>query len=217
MSNTRCVVILISQCLMAALSAPAQEGPILRPLGKDWAGDEPRPRPIGIGVTYYYQKQDYSLTRVAAGGAGAMAALGALGGGGGPAMVPDSDGMVTIPDALLTGIQADNYVHEVNVKIDAWILPFLNVFGLVGSVDGETEAVGLPLPLPPSLKIDYDGVVYGGGATVAGGVGAVFGSFTATYTGTSLDGSTSSLSAWIFAPKAGVRLAGVAEGVDLSV
>jgi len=83
-------------------------------------------------------------------------------------------------------------------KLDAWLLPFLNVYAVAGYVDGETTASGISLDeskltqdkltqmLPPqtssqvvngllsklvpdSFPVPYSGSVYGAGATLAAG------------------------------------------------
>jgi hypothetical protein len=71
-------------------------------------------------------------------------------------------------------------VFNANVKLDAWILPFLNVYVLLGYVYNESDtrvAVSVPKPGPIpgtydfDLKVDtkLDGFVGGGGITLAGG------------------------------------------------
>ncbi len=94
---------------------------------------------------------------------------------------------------------------------DYWVLPFLNVFGLVGSVSGTTTVrlgdvdVGLPIRLG-DLRIHYDGTVYGGGATLAAGNETVFSSLTYEYTSTDLDVTDSSVEAWVATAKLGRRV-----------
>ncbi|MFC2173320.1 hypothetical protein ACFLU6_11905 [Acidobacteriota bacterium] len=82
-------------------------------------------------------------------------------------------------------------------------MPFLNVFGILGYVDGETK-VDLDGYFD-DLLIEYDGTVYGGGFTAAAGTDRFFGSFTTIYTDTSLDVTDSSIKTWVLTPKAGVR------------
>lgn len=146
------------------------------PLGKSMAGERALPLPWGIGITLHQQDQDYSLGRLT----------------------------VDIPVdlSLAQDVQVENTVGEANLKVDLWLLPFLNIFGLLGRIDGETT-VNLA-PFFSDLSIEYDGVVYGVGVTCASGVGRYFGSLTATYTDTSLDASDSSIEAWILSPKVGM-------------
>jgi hypothetical protein len=143
------------------------------------------PRPFGIGVTLYNQTQDYSIVTLQATLAGLD--LGQL------------------PDLEVT-----NRTETPHLKLDYWVLPYLNVFALVGDVDGKTTVdlsgvdLGFPLPIT-SLTVDYSGTFYGGGATLAGGGERLFATLTYDYTETDLDVSTSSVKAWVLTPKLGLH------------
>ncbi|MGH7858356.1 MAG: TonB-dependent receptor, partial [Candidatus Binatia bacterium] len=107
------------------------------------------PLPFGVSGVYFHQEQEYVIEKLTLG-------------------VP---GLVGLPTNLL---RIDNEIDETNAKFDAWLLPWLNVFGIAGKLDGETNvdfsALGPALQLPfTRLTIEYDGEVYGGGAVVAGG------------------------------------------------
>ena len=76
-------------------------------------------------------------------------------------------------------------VVNVNLKLDAWILPFLNVYILAGYVHNETTTratitLPRPGPLPGNLAVTtnftttLDGFVGGGGMTLAGGYENLF-------------------------------------------
>ncbi|MDI5619399.1 hypothetical protein MJI08_25545, partial [Salmonella enterica subsp. enterica serovar Anatum] len=73
------------------------------------------------------------------------------------------------------------------VKLDAWLLPFMNVYGLVGYTDGHSiSQIGVGLMTknghvfhPADLqnlkfKLDFKGTTYGIGTTLVGGVGNWF-------------------------------------------
>lgn len=72
---------------------------------------------------------------------------------------------------------SESEVFNANLKLDAWILPFLNVYALLGYVYNESRTnvhVTLPMPGGPTefdLDVDteLDGFVGGGGLTLAGG------------------------------------------------
>ena len=114
-------------------------------------------------------------------------------------------------------------------KIDAWVLPFLNVYGVAGYVDGETSASGFslqpltspPIPaanlpainagiaglspyLPNSFSIAYSGPVYGVGVTLAAGYNQFFASVDANYTESDLDIGDSTIEAFVISPRVGI-------------
>lgn len=154
--------------------------------GKEMVDTAQFPLPFGISGVYFHQEQEYVIDKLSLG-------------------VP---GFAGLPTDLL---QIDNEIDETNAKFDAWLLPWLNVFGIAGQLDGETRvdfsALGPALPLPfTRLTIEYDGEVYGGGAVVAGGTERLFGSMTAIFTNTSLSGDfDSSAEAFVLQPRFGVH------------
>jgi hypothetical protein len=169
--------------------------------GNDMAGDRHLPRTWGIGIDYFDMSQPYQID--------SLSLVDTLDTPGGP--VP-----VDLATALLMGqdpnvLDIDNDLRSGDLKIDVWVLPFLNVFGIYGQIDGAThiDLRALNLPLPPqtnSLTIDYDGDVYGGGIVLAFGGDRWFGSVTATATDTSLSGDfKSSVSATTIQPRIGLR------------
>lgn len=184
--------------VVAALSSAAQADALF---GNDMAGDRALPRTWGIGFDYFEMSQPYRID--------GLSLVDTLDTPGGP--VP-----VDLAAALLMGqdpsvLDIENEIRHNDIKIDVWVLPFLNVFGIYGRIDGETHInlSSLGLPLPPqtnSLTVDYDGDVYGGGIVLAFGGDKWFGSITATATDTSLGGDfKSSVSATTIQPRVGLR------------
>jgi len=152
--------------------------------GKSWAGGADVPLPFGAGLTVYEQNQDYGLDRLVVG-------------------IP---GFGSLPTEAI-GI--DNRTREVNLKLDAWLLPFLNAFVILGELDGRTvvDFSEVPLPFPLGrVSIDYDGEVYGGGVTVAFGTERLFASLTPIWTRTSLSGDfESEAEAFVVSPRFGLH------------
>ena len=169
--------------LMVAAPADAEQPSALFPLGRSWAGDRELPRPFGIGLNLYHQTQDYDLKSLTL-------------------------NLPNVGVAQASAIEIENRTDEQDVKLDLWLLPFLNVFGILGNVDGQTTVD--PGPPLSQLEVDYDGLVYGGGVTLAAGGERFFGSVTAILTQTDLDTSTSSVEAWIITPRVGVRVKNMA-------
>ncbi|MBN1755211.1 hypothetical protein JW877_03255 [bacterium] len=154
------------------------------PLGRSWAGNAELPLPLGVGITYYHQEQDYHISKLTL-------------------------NEEPLSQETLDTLGVFNISTEWNFLLDAWVLPFFNVFGIMGKVWGVTEVdinemEGMDIDLDNIQNIEYDGWMYGGGGTLAGGGGIFFGSVTATITKTNLDVATSSVRAWVMAPKAGV-------------
>ncbi len=104
------------------------------------------------------------------------------------------------------------------LKLDAWLLPFMNVYGLVGHTEGHSIsqiAVGLKgpngkvVPLPGmqdlDFRLDFKGTTYGMGTTLVGGVGNWFTVLDANYTQTRFDILDGSIDALTFSPRVGYR------------
>ena len=170
---------------LAALALPfsAQADALF---GNDMAGDRKLPRTWGIGIDYFSMDQPYQIDSLSFF----------------PPVLP-------ITDPSLLGV--NNEIDHIDLKIDVWVLPFLNLFGIYGQIDGDTtvDLSSLGLPLPPDvqvLTVAYDGDVYGGGAVLAFGGDKWFASVTATFTDTSLGGDfISSVKASTIQPRIGLR------------
>ncbi|MGD9265640.1 MAG: hypothetical protein PVJ71_07670 [Lysobacterales bacterium] len=158
------------------------------PLMKDLAGDAELPRPWGIGLDFYTMDQDYDIEAL--------------------------DFALPIPGVSLgdpSDIMSTNEVMHFDLKADVWLLPFLNVFAIVGRVDTDTtvdfsqaEITGLPFDLG-TLLVNFDGTVFGGGFTLAYGTEDWFASATTTLTETSISGDfKSSVDSFTVQPRLGL-------------
>ncbi|MBN2460673.1 MAG: hypothetical protein JXB60_03615 [Candidatus Cloacimonetes bacterium] len=149
------------------------------PLGASMAEGYEMPLPMGLGLTYYFQDQFYELDQIWI------------------------DIEIFDPEVIADEIKIDNHTTEMSLKLDMWLFPFLNLFGLFGKVEGNTD-IDLGT-LYSDMKLSYDGYVYGIGANLAGGWKSTFANFNATYTRTRLDQEDSSVEAWIISPKVGLH------------
>lgn len=142
------------------------------------------PAPTGGSLTYFHQEQDYSVKSLTLGSAN-------------PFISQAVNGLL----AQSPKITVENELDEFHAKLDYWALPFLNVFGLVGYVDGETsiDTGGLL----PDFDVDYDGIVYGAGLTAIAAKDSIFGLVTLIYTETDLDTSDSSIETVVVNPQIG--------------
>ena len=93
----------------------------------------------------------------------------------------DGEPPTSVSRAADLGSKSD--VFNANLKLDAWILPFLNVYTLLGYVYNESDTkVHVEVPRPGMGTIEFDlaveseldGFVGGGGLTLAGGYDAFF-------------------------------------------
>ena len=121
------------------------------------------PRTYGVGLVYYALYRDIEITEVRVGRNGATP--------------------VPVPDFAVFGATSD--VSNLNLKVDVWILPFLNVYAIVGGIQNES-ATSLDLILPGvipgggdrNLSLDVpteiSGSVAGLGITLAGGYRSFF-------------------------------------------
>ena len=158
--------------VMLPFSSPADSA---LPFMKDLAGDADLPRPWGIGIDFFTMDQDYDI----------------------------KDLQFALPGISIgdpTKISVTNKVQHFDIQGDVWLLPFLNVFGLVGRVSTDTvvdfsdaDIQGLPPGFNlGALPVSFDGTVYGLGFTLVYGTENWFTSVTTTFTTTSTSGDLDS-------------------------
>lgn len=171
------------------------------PLNKELAEGRDLPLPFGIGVTGYWQEQGMKANSI------------------GFDLDPSGlNPLLTTISATATATNVESELDNYNARVDAWILPFLNVYGVYGEVDGENTASGLALDavttatltglgvtLPSSFTFSYDGDVYGFGLILAGEWGRVWGTLDYNFTQADLDISTSEIDTSTLTPRLGVR------------
>jgi hypothetical protein len=185
---------------------PKDEGKKIEPVTRKvpiW-GEQARqrgfdlPLPFGMGLNYTYMDQAIRIRNLKVG--------------------------IGDPNIEVEGIDFDDarsHDSAITVRIDMWLLPFLNIYGLFGSINGEAEfdldvsqiTDNLPVPgLPPvvepnktiDLNMDYNGFTYGGGLTVAGGYENFFGSLDTNYTYSTVDIVDGRIDAVTVAPRLGL-------------
>ena len=128
------------------------------------------PLPFGAGLVYYHLDRDIEVSDIRLGLNGAP---------------PQSVGQ-------LAKLSSTSVVDNYNLKLDAWILPFLNLYGIVGYVSNHSDthvSVSLPPLLPGgptrnrtmTVPTDIEGSVGGLGMTLAGGYGPYFMTYDADF------------------------------------
>lgn len=142
------------------------------------------PKQWGLGVTWYSQRQPYSIKTL-------------------------SLGIQGIDPSVASTLGVDNRTKTVHAVLDYWLLPFLDVEVLAGKLNGTTNVkvsklqLGVPLD---DITVRYDGLVYGGGFTLAAGGDRYFATLTGEFTSTHLDVVDSSVKAWVLTPKVGMTV-----------
>ncbi|OKP00262.1 hypothetical protein [Xenorhabdus eapokensis] len=96
------------------------------------------------------------------------------------------------------------------LKLDTWVLPFLNVYGVYGKTKGSSETnienvifIGTPMFQNIPFTLDFKGKTYGGGITLAGGYNQFFATLDANYTQTNLDILDGGIKALVITPRIG--------------
>ena len=112
--------------------------------------------------------------------------------------------------------------HTETLRLDAWVFPFMNVYGVVGHTKGRSISkinVGSTNPFVNKLiksmgdmdgidfVLKFKGTTYGLGTTFAGGVGNWFGLLDLNYTRTKLNIIDGNIKAFTLAPRVGYRFA----------
>ncbi|MCW8335264.1 hypothetical protein [Vibrio paucivorans] len=129
------------------------------------------PLPIGLGVYFNNQDVNYVATDdFKVGATGGL--LGGLFGQQAGYIVPAEDVSITGQDT------------SVQLRADAWVFPFLNIYGLLGYTEGNKNIEadlsnatrnGSPFPVPVTIPIDltYEAYNYGLGAVLASQVDVI--------------------------------------------
>lgn len=163
-------------------------------------GDEARargydlPEPFGASYGYMNMRQDIVVDRI-----GFIMPKN-----------PDTAAALSI-DAGHTRQKSETHT----LKIDSWIFPFLNVYGLYGHTKGKSHTTlnggslgGLSLDFllkDQPFDLDFKGKTYGAGFTLAGGYNDFFTTLDLNYTKTNLDVLDGDIKALIISPRIGYQ------------
>ena len=198
MSKIKYILMAAAIAVVSPTSAQAGSLSDSLPLGKSLAAGHELPLPLGISANVFFMElvmeaQSFAVEIPP---------------------VPLPTGPLQLPPGLpAESAKLESRVTTTTAKIDAWLLPFLNVYGVAGYVDGETTASGFSvggLPpelaslLPNSFSIAYSGSTYGVGGTLAAGYNQFFASLDANYTESDLDIGDSTIEAFVISPRVGI-------------
>lgn len=152
------------------------------------------PKPIGINFIYVDMTQDVKVESLKLKGDIILS----------PFLKPISLEKIITVTAKDTVSSIQNKI----VKTDIWLFPFLNIYGLFGETKGYSKtkidiSLNKPVITNADFKLDYDGITYGVGTTIVGGVGNIFVATDVNYTRTSLNIIDGNIDALIISPKLG--------------
>ncbi|MCL1066387.1 virulence protein [Shewanella olleyana] len=116
----------------------------------------------------------------------------------------------------IKGNEAMQDSETITFRADMWVLPFLNLYGVIGQTRGSSIAnvqveVEMPGPLPPVIsdpfdfELNFKGTTYGAGGTIVGGIGNWFALLDINYTNTDLDIIDGEISSIVVSPRVGYR------------
>jgi hypothetical protein len=153
------------------------------------------PRPFGVSLGYMHQDQPFDV----------------------------GDIVINGVDVKTPGLAVVNEVQNeestVTLRFDAWILPFWNVYGVLGRTEGDAEgplvvslapifpnlcnAAGNNCQINTKFELDYTADVVGIGTTIAGGYKAFFGMLDINQATADLDISTTDAEATVVSSRIG--------------
>jgi len=109
------------------------------------------------------------------------------------------------------------YDTAYTARLDMWLLPFANIYGIFGYINGEARlninvpaiSIGnMPItdPINVSLNVDYHGTTYGGGMTLGGGYKNFFATLDGNYTYSNIDVADSEIETYTITPRLGMMV-----------
>lgn len=118
-----------------------------------------------------------------------------------------------VPPGAVSLKTVTHTTHIAGVSADLWLLPFVNVHGMVGHLWGSANDINptvMPGLLPPGVTIpptqEFTGTSYGGGVTFAIGYKRMFASYDISYVTSKVDLLSDNADALIQSVRGGVKL-----------
>ncbi|MGR5161579.1 TonB-dependent receptor [Vibrio owensii] len=179
----RSLLVAVSCLLTGAANADSISLPIWKDRAEALGYD--LPKPFGVNLSYMSMEQGINVDSISLSGLHGLEKL----------LKMEASG----------GKQASDVM---TLRGDVWLFPFLNVYGLVGTLDGYSETnvkvslLGKQLGEFP-FRLDLDGYTYGGGFVLAGGYDQMFALVDASYTQTNLNVIDGAIDAIVVSPRVG--------------
>ena len=105
------------------------------------------PLPVGISISYFQQNMGVIIDQVSL----------------------DIGGGQLMPLTFVEFDDVTNKANNYNARLDLWLFPFLNVYGMFGYAQADAN-VTLNAPFDFETAVDFSGWSYGGGAVLAFGL-----------------------------------------------
>jgi hypothetical protein len=140
------------------------------------------PLPFGIGLNYAYINQPIKISRVAVG-------------------VNDSE-MVDLSN-LLVFDDLNSKVHAMNLRVDLWVLPFLNLYAMGNWAIQSQTSVSISEPFSFDAGANQSGYGGGFGFTAAAGVWGFFGTIDLNWTWNKLQKLDQPVGTFLLTPRIG--------------
>lgn len=164
------------------------------------------PYSAGLSINYFSQKSDLVIDNL---------------------MVGFNNGQMYNMDGLVRFNKAQSTASSVSIRPDIWLLPFLNVYGIMGKATASTDVgVGLWIPdssntekeiLSLNSKVDFNATTFGFGMTPTIGVGGGFLALDMNCAWTDAPQLYKPTFTFVFAPRLGKNLKFKKEGQSLAV
>jgi hypothetical protein len=150
------------------------------------------PLPFGIGLNYAYINQPINISRIAVG-------------------VNDSE-MIDLSDVIVFD-KLNSRVHAMNLRVDLWVLPFLNVYGMGNYVVEAKTQVSIAEPFAFDAGATQGGYGGGFGFTGAASVLGFFGTIDLNWTWNKLEKLNIPVGTFLLTPRVGKNFGKLA-GID---
>ena len=155
-------------------------------LGKKVAGRGIQfPLPWGVGLNYMFMKQPVDITNIKLG-------------------VNDSEMADMSGFIKIKSVQSK--VHAANLRLDLWLLPFLNVYGMMNYIPKSTTSITLSEPFPLESGATQQVVGGGFGATAAFGFRGVWGTLDVNWTWNYAELVSGAVRTTLLTPRAGMEV-----------
>jgi hypothetical protein len=140
------------------------------------------PLPFGIGLNYAYINQPIKISRIAVG-------------------VNDSE-MVDLSD-LIVFDDLNSKVHAMNLRVDMWVLPFLNLYAMGNWAIQSQTSVSISEPFSFDAGATQSGYGGGFGLTAAAGAWGFFGTIDLNWTWNKLQKLDQPVGTFLLTPRIG--------------